>query len=251
MESYLLFGRITANLKHILSKHYIDRQFYFLVGVEVTIKYLKLTLVFCFVMMAQMATAERAGHMDASFSMPYFLGKDFNFDGGASVDINSDPGFGFSMAYNVSNHLATRLDFSFNNVSYSGTRVLDDGARTQDRILGSLDTFSLKIGGDYYVLPGNFTPFLHASLGWHYLDTNIASGPPGSFCWWDPWFGYICDGYQPTYTENNLVYGIGGGLRMDFRSSFVKLGYHLDYLDVDNTGSIDFETVKLEIGFTY
>ena len=204
-------------------------------------------------MLANASKADREGKMDFAFTIPYFNGKEFNFDGGSSAELNSDPGFGFSFAYNYTDKLAGRVDMTFNSVSYDATRVLDDGNQTSQFINGSVDSSTFRVGGSYYFTTGNFTPFVDANIGWNFIDSNVASGPPNTICWWDPWWGYICDSYVPTYTENSLTYGLGLGVRAEvFDSGYIRLGYFIDYVDFDNAaGTDDFDSFRLEIGASY
>jgi opacity protein-like surface antigen len=196
--------------------------------------------------------ADRAGKMDAGFLITYVYGQDIDFEGGARAELNSDPGFGFGFAYNYNNKLAARFDTTFNSISYDASRVNAAGERIQ--AFGSeLETFSLRFGGDYNFLEGKTTPFVNASIGWSFADTNVPDGPPDTVCWWDPWFGYYCSGYQSTHTEDTFTYGVGAGVRFDvFQSSYVKLGYYIDFMDFDKaSGSADFDALRFEIGASY
>lgn len=90
-------------------------------------------------------------------------------------------------------------------------------------------------------------------IGWTAVDSNIASGPPGSVCWWDAWWGYICDYYQPTYTADTFSYGVGAGIRFDINPRmFVRAGYQERWLDVDYVNSNpSLGTTVFELGFMY
>ncbi len=197
--------------------------------------------------------ASRTGKLESSLIIPYFNDATFKFSGGAMAELNSDPGLGFGFGYNYTDQIAARLDITMNSISYTATRVLDDSGQTTESYGGSLDSFSMRFGGDYYFMRGNFSPFVNANIGYNYVDSGVVSGTPGTICWWDPWWGYICDYYVPTYSESSMTYGLGGGVRFDFaRSSFVRLGYFVDYIDFDQSkGTENFDAFRFEFGFSY
>lgn len=197
--------------------------------------------------------ATQEGTTEFSLLIPYLDSTDINFKGGTSAKIDSDPGFGFGFAYNYSSNLAGRIDMTWNSTSYSATRILDDGSQTSRSINGQLETFSISVGGDYYFMDDDFSPFVNGNLGWNIIDTNIADGPPSTACWWDPWYGYICNTYQSTRREDSVFYSLGAGLRMEVgRGNFLKLGYYESWPDIENaSGSPSLGTIRLEIGFKY
>ncbi|WP_339617319.1 outer membrane beta-barrel protein, partial [uncultured Gilvimarinus sp.] len=125
-----------------------------------------------------MATADRGNKYEFSLQVPYLYDESIDFDGGASVKVNSDAGFGFSAGYNYSDNVNLRGSFTWNSTSYDAARVLDDGNNTVEPFGGVFDSFSASLVGDYYFLEGPFTPFVSANLGWTAVDSNIAAGPP-------------------------------------------------------------------------
>lgn len=197
--------------------------------------------------------ADRTDKMEASFFVPYLDGQNIDFEGGASADLNSDPGFGFSIAYNYSEKLAARMDISFNSISYDAVRVLDNAARSTDGFAGSLDSFTVRVGGDYYFTEGKVTPYVNLNVGWNFADSGVASGPPEAFCWWDPWLGYLCDYYQPSYAEDNFTLGAALGVRFDITEfHFFRLGYHVDFIDLDAASdTVDLDSLRFEFGLAY
>ena len=199
------------------------------------------------------AFAGREGASEAAFVVPYLYGERYEFEGGASAEFNSDAGFGFNISHFYSNNLAMRFDFMWNSVGYSATRVLDDNQGTTEKVGGRLDSFNMGFGADYYFGNGKVSPFVSGNLGWNFTDTNIPAGPSGSVCWWDPWWGYICQGYQPTHTETNYYYGVGGGIRADFaRDKFLKIGYYTSWIDFDHSSdSAELQSLRIEFGSSF
>jgi hypothetical protein len=115
-----------------------------------------------------------------------------------------------------------------------------------------METSTFALTGTYYFLDKNFTPFISGSVGYTWVDTNIPTGPPmGNYCWWDPWYGYICTPYVPTKTQSDWTYGGGVGIRYDFNRRFSMQGsYNKSWMNLDNTsGSTDFDIWRLDFIF--
>jgi len=131
--------------------------------------------------------------------------------------------------------------------------VLDNAGQDEIGISGVMDTFNMAFNLDYYLTTGKVAPFITGGLGWGNVDSNIASGPPNTFCWWDPWWGYICGSDVPTYNEDSWFYSVGAGLRIDVgRNTFLRGSYLERWVDIDSAdGSPSFATFLFEFGFTY
>ena len=118
-----------------------------------------------------------------------------------------------------------------------------------DTIRSKLDMFSYEVKGVYHIIDGAFTPFVEASAGWTNMDSNIPDGPPTSGCWWDPWWGYICDSFYSTYSKTRFSYGGAVGFRFDTRGGAgIKASYGIKEIDTSNaTESASFELWRLEL----
>ncbi len=199
------------------------------------------------------ANADRIKKYEFSLQVSYLYGETIDFEGGAAADIASDPGFGFTAGYNYSNKLNLRASLTWNDTRYDGQRVIDDGNRTVETISSVMDTFSCNGVADYYFIEGRFTPFVSGMIGWTSIDSNIAAAYPEEVCWWGPWWGYVCDYYQPTYGGDSFSYGVGGGLRLDLSPNhFVCVGYYERWIDVDYAESDPaLGTAIFEFGFMY
>jgi opacity protein-like surface antigen len=120
--------------------------------------------------------------------------------GGSKVDLDATWGFGFGFGYNLSDHFQMNGLFSWSARNYDATLVEDPGGTP--RKFGSTEyssTFSLN--GIFYLLPGDISPFVSGGLGIAYIDTSIPTGVGQTVCWWDPWYGYVCNSRYPTKTE--------------------------------------------------
>lgn len=142
---------------------------------------------------------------------------------GASLDVDNAVGYGFTGAYNFTSNFALILDYNYASPDYIATFV-PDGAGPIQTISTKLDVSSIQIKGAYYFLNGGVTPFVEAGLGWTRVDSNILSSPPVTGCWWDPWWGYLCDSYYDTYTDTNPSYSYGVGVRWDIADEFTMRG---------------------------
>lgn len=208
----------------------------------------------CIVMLAfsLSAHAQRdVGAYEFTLQIPYLESQTLDFDGRARAEIESDPGFGFGMAYNLTDRFSLIGNLSWNSTDYTALRVLDGGGI--DQLSTELDSWNIGFGGDYYFLTGKFSPFINAGIGANYIDTNVPSGLPDTVCWWDPWYGYICAQDTPTHDEWSYFYSYGAGVRLDFGlSTFVKAGYYESVMDFDNaSGSPKFTSWRLELGFKF
>ncbi len=193
----------------------------------------------------------RAQKLELTLQTRYLESTEVNFDGGASADINSDLGFGFGVGYNLNDKLALRGNMSWLSASYSATRVLDDGSGTRQNFGSRLDAATLSFGADYYFTKGRFSPFINGSIGWTFVDTNIPAGLPSTVCWWDPWWGYLCDTVQPTVNDTEVSYGAAVGFRYDITDkTFLRASIGQHYIDYSRSvGDSDYLVSQLEFGF--
>ncbi|MFV1982008.1 MAG: outer membrane beta-barrel protein, partial [Thiohalomonadales bacterium] len=139
--------------------------------------------------------SDRKGRWEASILTRYIDSTDINFNGGAQAKLSDEWAFGFDVGYNFSENLALNFDVSWTDVDYKGTRIDDTGSPSN--VSGRITTNNVNFRATYNFSKRRFTPFIGASIGWMFVDSNVADGPPSSVCWWDPWWGYICSGYQP------------------------------------------------------
>lgn len=191
----------------------------------------------------------RAGTWDFSLPLFYADSARISGQGGSSVDINGGYGFGFGFGYNFTDNFQLNGLFSWNSRSYNATVVNTNG--TTSRYSNYMDTSTLSVNGIYYILNGDFTPFVSAGVGITYMDSNIPTGPPSGNCWYDPWWGYVCSSYVPTKTENDISYNAGIGVRFDANRQFaLQFGYYKTWIDVSKaSGTPDFDIWKFDFIF--
>jgi opacity protein-like surface antigen len=195
-------------------------------------------------------SSRREGGFEIVLQTHYTESSTLSGSGGSSVDINDDWGAGFGFGYNFTEHWEFNFDVGWNSFNYSATAGGDVDPEFSNKYNGQLDTSSSLFSATYNFMDKRFTPFVSGALGWVFIDTNIPTGPPGTSCWWDPWYGYICSSYVPTKTSTEFTYGGTVGVRMDLAPSFfLRLGYNMMWLDLDNVDSTSFNSWRLDAGF--
>lgn len=177
---------------------------------------------------------------------------DASFDGGTSVNIDSDTGIRVGMSHHLSDHFELGFNLDWFKTDYSAN-VAGDTPGEIFPVEGDLEYTNLSFDATYNLMAGNFTPFVLASAGWNWVDTNIATGPPQTGCWWDPWWGLICESFQSTRTIDGFTYGAGAGLRYDFNESYsLSASYRKTWYDWDNASDrVDADSYALMLGFKF
>jgi opacity protein-like surface antigen len=202
---------------------------------------------------AQGFTAVRPGGRGGTseFYLPliYSESATINGQGGSSVDLNADWGFGFGFGYNFTDNFQLNGLLSWAYRSYDARVVNSDG--TTRRYSNYMDSSTLSLNGVYYFLSGQVTPFVSGGVGITYVDTNIQNGAGSTSCWYDPWYGYVCSSYVPTKTENDISYNAGLGVRYDINRQFgLQAGYYKTWIDISKaSGTPDFNIWRLDFIF--
>ena len=196
----------------------------------------------------------RQGRYEFTLQPRYIDSKEIGFENGSSIKIDDDLAFGFGFGYNFTNKLALHLDWSWATANYHGTIATDNsGSPGRTTATGTMDTSTVALNLSYYLLDGPLTPFVMGGIGWTFVDSNIASGAPEGYCWWDPWYGtYVCSSYQDTYTQDYFSYNLGVGVRWDITPGFFLRGsVGWQWIDLEKAGTEDFLGGRLDIGFIF
>jgi len=153
--------------------------------------------------------------------------------GGSSLNINSDVGLGFSFNYLFTEKFMLGADIEWLSPDYKATLLDDQGQTTV--IDHEFSQFNGRIKATYNFTDGPFTPYVEGGIGWTYVDSNVADGPPITGCWWHPWWGYICSNFYSTFSETSFSYGGALGLRYRLRGgTIIKLSYN--NWEIDGSG---------------
>ena len=132
-------------------------------------------------------------------------------------------------------------EFSWASPDYEALIVPDDGfgnAGEPELIRHELSLFSYTLKGTFNLLDGPLTPFAELGFGWTEVDSNIATTPPITGCWWDPWWGYVCDTFYNTYSKTRETYSGELGIRYDMPNG-VSLKGSYGITQISTTKSTD------------
>ena len=204
---------------------------------------------------ARAAESDRAGKWQVSIPITFTSGASYDSDE-SSFKLNDDLGWGFGFGYNLNPHLMLGSDFTWLTANYDAKVATDfDGDQHADdsvEIGGELEAASLQFTGQYNFLTGRVTPFVRGSFGWTWIDSNIPSGPTEGVCWWDPWYGYICDTWQPTFEDTAFSYGAAAGVRAEVNERFfIEGSYNVLWLDLDKAGTQSLDGFRVNFGWTF
>jgi hypothetical protein len=201
------------------------------------------------------AESERGTRWQTSIPITFTSGGSYTSEL-TSVDINDDIGWGFAFGYHINKRFFVGVDTTWLTANYNAHIAQDfDNDQIPDDSIdigGTLDAANLQFLGQYNILAGRVTPFLRASLGWTWVDSNIPSGPATGTCWWDPWYGYICNTWQPTFEDTSFAYGAAVGVRGELTDRFFLEGsYNLLWIDFDRAGNQSFDGIRLNAGWVF
>jgi len=198
-------------------------------------------------------SADRAGNWESRLAVSFDNSSDWDFEGGTDAAVDSDVSWIFGFGYHYTDNLEFGGTFEFGQQDYQADIASGTLPGVVFSVDGELETMRLMIDGTYNFLPGKFSPFISAAVGWSWIDTNIATQPPQTGCWWDPWWGYICTTYQNTKSINGLTYRAGVGLRYDISDSFAIHGaYRMTWTDLENAdGTPDQDSFLLGVGWKF
>lgn len=155
----------------------------------------------------------RAGSLEFILPVTYSPSTSFTGQGGSSAELNSDLGLGIGIGYNFNDHFQLGGLINWNTRSYNAT-LMDANGGTRNAT-GTLDSSTIALNAIYYFSRAGLTPFVSGAIGSTFIDTNIPNGAPTTGCWWDPWYGQICNTYTPTKTQTGVSYTAGVGVRAE------------------------------------
>ena len=191
---------------------------------------------------------KRSDKWEASFKILNTQSTDIDGQNGSQTSMKSDFGWGFTLGYNLNPHILLNFDFSASTPSYKATLVdSEDGSKHE--INHKMDLLDSQFNVVYNVFTSQFTPYIQAGVGWSFVDSNIAKGPPNSICWWDPWWGYVCDSYQNTYNDERFSYNVAVGFRYELDNSlFFRASYKQSIIDFSNSDDASIGSYHFEVG---
>ena len=205
------------------------------------------------VLSASVGAQDREQGWELSTFVVYQDPQKITFNGGSIADLDEDIGLSVSATYRLNSRLEFVFGLDWNSVNYDVNIVSSSLPQRSFSGRGDLESFTPNINANFNLFEGPVTPYVTAGAGWSFIDTNIPDAPPQFACWWDPWYGEVCNTYQSTRTTDELTYRLGVGLRWDISEDYVlRLGYAKQWLDLGQaTSTPDFDQLKLGVTLKY
>ena len=196
---------------------------------------------------AQSKETNRAETWDLSVQTRYTAETDYSNSNGASLSLSDDLGWGFGFDYNMNEKVSLGLLIAWRSINYNATYTDATDPTDIGYYGGELDTGTFAAMGQWNILPKTLTPYANAAIGWTLVDTNIVADYQVG-CWYDPWWGYVCNGYESTYGSDGVSYALGAGIRWEPKDSvYIQIGYEADWLDLDNVDQ--YNIFRVDLGF--
>ena len=154
----------------------------------------------------------------------YLHSEDINFNGpfGTVKTKMDDTGLGgFGIAYHFNDFISIHGDFMFGEANFSGDFPIEGAPGSTVFIKQDAFIQTGRFNVDYNIINRRLTPFVTAGIGYQYLETELHSLPPVSYCWWDPWWGYICDVSHPYASTTDFTWNAGAGVRWNITDNLV------------------------------
>ncbi len=191
----------------------------------------------------------RAEKWEIFFAPTVIEAKTLEYGHGAKASINGRTAFAFGIGYNFTEHLEVSVLMSSSSANYTGTRVNEHGDK--ESFTDTMYSSSFNLQGTYNFMEGPFTPYINGYIGSTYIDSGVPTGEEGDYCWWDPWWGYVCGPYRVTYTATKFSYGFDLGARYDFETIYVAGSVGKNFVDLDSSNGGDFNIYRFIFGFKF
>jgi opacity protein-like surface antigen len=153
--------------------------------------------------------------------------------------------YGLGFGYGLNDHFNLNGEMNWGNMDYR----MNWGPY---ELKGTGSLFTSRLNLDYNIMKTRLTPVVTGGIGYDYFDSGIPKGSPEYVCWWDPWWGYVCNGYVETHHTSEFTWNAGVGLRYDMTSGlFLKLLYDVTWMKVGAAGTQAFPEYQLQLGWKW
>jgi opacity protein-like surface antigen len=190
----------------------------------------------------------RGGKWDLTFQVTTNESKTYVGDQGSSFNLKGRTGFGLGAAYNFNEHLALGFDMNFTSPRYTAILQPQDPSEAAVFVDHRANIVTGQLKGTWNILKSSITPYIDAGAGFTFIDSNIVDSETPTFCWFDPWYGYVCN--TSSYSDTNFSYGGAAGIRWDTSNNLV-LKVSVNTLVVDLPTDPQINSVRFEIGARY
>ena len=213
-------------------------------------------LIWVFLILAAPAWAQpRADTNEWSLNLFVVGTKHYAFEGGASARNDGGAGIGISVARNLNDYFSVGIEGTLSEFNYRATVAPGAGnAAASFSSEGDMETAALRAYTTWNLLARPLTPFLTASAGVIFLDTNLGAEPPANACWIYPWYGEVCGDQVPSNTLTRFTYGIGAGLRYDLpgQQGFLRALVGAEWIDFREALSpVGYVQVRVDFGLRF
>jgi opacity protein-like surface antigen len=195
-------------------------------------------------------SSQRAGKNEIYLAPVFTDGKSYSFEGGSNARTDTGYGLLFGWARNVNPHVTAGVEIEWNNQDYRATvQPGPDNNKLAGTINGTLESRTIRFLGSYNFSSAAFSPLVTGGLGWTWVDTNIPSGLPESFCWYYPWWGSYCGTATPTHNTTKFSYNLGAGLRYDYGRGLFRAVVNQQWVDFGGSyGSSAVTQFRIDFG---
>lgn len=193
-----------------------------------------------------------SGPWQARIGANYQPTQDIDFDGGSRVEFNSSTGFLIGLSYALSEHFEVGGNLSYDDRDFEGI-LAGDETDIRFPVRGNVESTGVMFDLSYYFLTGRIRPFVSTGAGWNFVDTNIPTAPPQVGCWWNPWYGYICEGFQETKSVDGFAYQAAAGVNVRMNSTLSLSGsYRMNWVDYPKAdGTPTFDAIQLILHWAF
>ena len=177
-------------------------------------------------------------------------------ENGSSIETDNTTIFGLAINYNFNSHWALGGELTWGSPDYDAVIIPDDGFGNPlppQTIRHEMDLFSYMFKGTFNLLEGPITPYAELGFGWTEMDSNVADQPPITGCWWDPWWGYICNTYVSTFTKTRETLTGALGIRWDLGNGMTLKGsYGMMRIDTSRASeNAEMNYYRLDVGWRF
>lgn len=196
---------------------------------------------------------ERGPGWEFGGDLLYQDAQDSSFEGGSSIDTQTNWGFSLFGGYRFNSRLEVQFALDWQDIDYDATLASQAIPGTAIGIESSLEAFTPRVVLNYNFMEGPITPYVTGAVGWTFIDTNVPNGLPQNYCWFDPWWGPVCFQEQPTKSIDDFVYNLGIGARWDFQGDYsIRFAYERHWIDFQHANSTPgFDQLKLGFSVSF